>query len=156
MGSIQPPKIELENPHQNWQKIWKYINHKSLSSNQKCLWFKIVHNIYPTNERLYRTNRRLDPNCSFCHQVENVEHRFIKCSKTQKSWKLLLELLAIVSRRKKNYENSITTPGRRSLSKTEVWFLGQYIEYIHTQYPHTDPREFAAIINRKRCNNEIP
>ena len=50
--------------------------------------FKIIHNIYYTNEKLYRIGYSNTPDCTFCNNnTENLLHIFVECPKVRSLWK---------------------------------------------------------------------
>lgn len=52
INNILVHKFEIDRPFFNWTNIWENINSKILNHSQKCIWLKIIHNIFLTHERL--------------------------------------------------------------------------------------------------------
>ena len=48
--------------------------------------FLVIHNILPTRERLHRMNMSINGNCLKMDGVEDVEHLFTGCVRTQVAW----------------------------------------------------------------------
>ena len=78
----RPSKFELNNPDVNWDRSWSYTRLRGLNSDQTSFLFKLLHNILPTNERLYRLNLKDSQACSLCTSgnSDNLEHAFLECS----------------------------------------------------------------------------
>ena len=69
-----PPKIVYKWPTFNWDNIFRNFDSKVIFHDAKDVLFSILHNIYPTRERLLRC--KLHPNglCPECNVVENTKH----------------------------------------------------------------------------------
>jgi hypothetical protein len=47
------PRIQCKQPAQLWGRIWQNISRKHLTTMIRATWFRAVHDILPTNARLY-------------------------------------------------------------------------------------------------------
>ena len=61
--------------------------HKLKETKLKALSFKILHNIYPSYELLYKMKLTITPNCPLCGQLDTLDHFFYHCIKVKKLWK---------------------------------------------------------------------
>jgi hypothetical protein len=50
-----PIRMQEKHPHSNWTNIWKNINKQFLPITARTIWYTIVHDIVPTNERLHKS-----------------------------------------------------------------------------------------------------
>jgi hypothetical protein len=68
---------------------WIMANNCSLEERLRLLQWKILHNIYPTNILLSKMKIRDHNRCSFCGEVDYIEHFFFKCSHLKVFWKIV-------------------------------------------------------------------
>jgi hypothetical protein len=96
-------KFEKPYTHNYWENLFNYkINwnstyfniHKVLVDNKiKQLKIKMIHNIIPTNEKLFIWKQSNSPLCKHCNDVETMEHFFLKCSYVQRLWEQIQTVL---------------------------------------------------------------
>ena len=66
LQQIPNPSIIQQCPNFNWKQIWRNIHNKALTSTEISLWYKVIHNVIPTNERLHHIKMLASPNCNQC------------------------------------------------------------------------------------------
>ena len=73
--------ILLEKSH------WSIIKQLK-ESRLKSLWWKIVHNIFPTNSSLYKMKISKTDKCQYCNkgQLDNLVHFFVECPSIKPLW----------------------------------------------------------------------
>ena len=69
-----------------WNDIWARLNRTVINSQVRDIMFLVIHNILPTRDRLYRLNQCRDDQCEQGDGVEDVEHLFTSCVRTQVAW----------------------------------------------------------------------
>ena len=85
-SSFPPPKVIYKYENLPWNDIWQRLNHPVLTSKTRDIMFLVIHNILPTRERLHRMNMSINGNCLKMDGVEDVEHLFTGCVRTQVAW----------------------------------------------------------------------
>ena len=66
----------------------------TIDSKTRAFQFKINHNIYYTNKKLYQIEYKESPKCSFCNEHdETLKHLFVDCSFVKPLWNSLQCLL---------------------------------------------------------------
>ena len=77
-----PTKLESLFPNFDFSNSYRLIRLFGLTPDQKSFLFKMIHNLLPTKERLYRLKKVPTPYCIFCPDlmVDDMEHFFV-CSK---------------------------------------------------------------------------
>ena len=80
-----PPIVETQNPLLDWGNIWKNINFKYIDINDRPILYKYVHQILPTNKRLFNIRLRNNPLCDHCFVEDSNNHKFYDCQKVQNS-----------------------------------------------------------------------
>ena len=62
-------------PQTDWQKIWKNLTTAPISEADKAVWYRTIHDILPTNERLHRIKMSPADNCNECDNKDTLMHR---------------------------------------------------------------------------------
>jgi len=73
-------------PHAEWETIWKNLQATPVSDTVKSTWYRVIHDIIPTNYRLHRINMSTSPSCSECGDTDTLEHRLTECGEGSDSW----------------------------------------------------------------------
>ena len=63
----------------------------TMENKLRCFQYKVVHNILPTNSKLYKMKLRTSPSCDRCsHPHENLLHLLYECPSTQTFWQMVI------------------------------------------------------------------
>jgi hypothetical protein len=94
---LKPCKTEVRNPNVDWEQSWVLANLGGLCSVQKTFLWKMLHNILPTQERLFRLGMRNAPSsaCTNCNPPypDSLSHALISCPNNQEVAHWLLQIL---------------------------------------------------------------
>ena len=85
-SSFPPPKIESRYADLPWNDIWSRLNHPVLTSPVRDIMFLLIHNCLPTRDRLLRLNMCDNATCPRQDGLENTEHLFTSCTRSQVAW----------------------------------------------------------------------
>ena len=85
--------VELNKPSLNWVNIWKTISFKYINVYDRPVLYKYVHEILPTNKRLFNIRSRNDPLCDHCHIEDHNMHKFYECQKVQNCLNLVRRII---------------------------------------------------------------
>ena len=77
---IPTHRIEKHFPNNRWQNIWKNLNKKFLDTSVYSVWYNVIHDIIPTNERLHNIKRQTSNKCHICGEIDTTEHRIVTCN----------------------------------------------------------------------------
>ena len=61
--------------------------------NLRNMYFKILHNIYPTNLLLHRMKIKASPNCDYCGDIDHIIHMFFSCPSLKSFWESTTSLV---------------------------------------------------------------
>jgi hypothetical protein len=78
--TANPPRnvrITMRHPTTNWGRVWANLHATWAADAIKVNWFKVIHDILPTNERLYTIRLTGTPLCLNCGEHDTVIHRII-------------------------------------------------------------------------------
>ena len=101
LPKIKPRTIDLY-PLYNWDRIWKYLNFKYINIKDRCILYKFLYEILPTNKRLKELRLRQDSICNDCQAEDSNMHKFLYCYKVQGSVQWLTDFIEYVCRIKVN------------------------------------------------------
>ena len=79
------PRVEIQYPNYNWNKIWKNLNYKYINVMDRCIVYKFLHEILPTNKRLKQMRIKNDSKCNYCSDEDSLMHKFYHCHKIRNS-----------------------------------------------------------------------
>ena len=81
--SLKPCRVEIKDPDVDWEKAWSLAMTPGLSSEQASFTWKMIDDLLPTRERLFRMNLPdiQSPACTLCPQgaLDDVEHALLLC-----------------------------------------------------------------------------
>ena len=79
---------------QEWENIYKLPFLSTIETKLRSFQFKINHNIYYTNEKLYRDKLSDTLLCYFCNQdTDSILHLFVECPCVEDLWGFLNDFL---------------------------------------------------------------
>jgi hypothetical protein len=67
--------------------------------NMRGEWFKLIHDLTPTNARLHAINISPTDKCTICKQIDTIQHhRITECVEGQETWNWVCKKLAMIIR----------------------------------------------------------
>lgn len=98
-SKLRPCRTEVNNPEADWESIWKLANIQGLDSAGQTFLWRMVHNLLPTQARLFRLKMRNAPthNCHLCEAIEPADniHSLLTCSFSSEVSNWLMTLLHV-------------------------------------------------------------
>ena len=86
---------ESKGYHMDWGKVFQLPYRCTISTRLQTLHYRIVHRFLPTNRFLF-TRRVIDnPLCSFCNQIDSLEHFIYECVTVRHIWQKIFQTLHI-------------------------------------------------------------
>jgi len=71
-------------PQENWKVLWKNLHETAVPESSRAAWYRVIHDIIPTNDRLHRMGLALTDRCRICGKKDTFENRFIDCGEGEK------------------------------------------------------------------------
>ena len=90
---LKLPNVERILAEQNLtvKAIYELPIEVTMENKLRCFQYKVVHNILPTNSKLYKMTLRTSPSCDRCnHPHENLLHLLYECPSTQIFWQMVI------------------------------------------------------------------
>ena len=119
-----------------WDDIWDRLNRPIISSHVRDLMFILIHNILPTRARLFRLNQCRDDQCDQGDGLEDVEHLFTGCVRTQVAWawcrRKIMHLMPDLQVYPSNFE-LINLAYESPMDDEICWLVAQYCFYVYEQ-----------------------
>jgi hypothetical protein len=79
-------RIEWMEPRQDWDTIWSNMWMAPIPSQVRALWYKIVHDIIPTNTCLHAIGISPIDICRICAARDTLTHRLVECGQAPEQW----------------------------------------------------------------------
>jgi hypothetical protein len=61
-----PMRIEKLWPNTNWRLVWRNVQETPGTEGLRAKWYQVIHDLIPTNVRLYRINLTQTDSCRYC------------------------------------------------------------------------------------------
>ena len=97
--------IEGKNPGYDWGNIWKCVACKFMNVNDRPIVYKYVHEVIPTNKKLFQIRARDNPNCDHCNIEDSKIHRFYECPLMQECLNWIRRLILYLCGMNTNQES---------------------------------------------------
>ncbi len=81
----QYPNVNNVEPHK-WKRIFKMSFITVRGTKIQTFQYKIIHNIISCNQWLYNIKIKENNKCTFCNDIDNLPHFFLKCDKVKQFW----------------------------------------------------------------------
>jgi hypothetical protein len=96
----KPPNMRIERlwPTSEGPRVWKNLWTVQVTDSTKTTWYKIIHDIVPTKERLHKIRIAPTENCHLCVRKDTLLHRLAECGDGRYQWEWKKKRLAIMLR----------------------------------------------------------
>ena len=99
--ATNPPRnvrMTMMYPKTGWEQVWMNLHATWAADSIKVNWFKVIHDILPTNERLHAIRLSSSPLYTNCGEEDTVMHRIIECDEGRKIWEWTRNRIAWILR----------------------------------------------------------
>ena len=90
-------------PDEDWRTIWKNLHTAPIPKTTKGEWYRIIHDVIPTNERLHKIRLSTTDRCRLCNGKDTLQHRLIECGDGARIWGWTRERIAAIMRMDPRY-----------------------------------------------------
>ena len=66
--------------------MWRNLHDASVSETCKAEWFKVIHDILPTHDRLHKIRLSPTNRCRNCPETDTIAHRILACGNGREIW----------------------------------------------------------------------
>uniref|UniRef100_A0A8D8D2K6 (northern house mosquito) hypothetical protein n=1 Tax=Culex pipiens TaxID=7175 RepID=A0A8D8D2K6_CULPI len=132
LNKIDKPKVVLENPTANWNRIWRNIAAKHLTSFERCHYYLLV-NRKLSNQRLLHRMQRADsdmcPNCN--NEPEDIPHKISTCPRVAAAWTVLQRRLRNIAQNRNISLTHLLQPTLFAIRRSvKVKVLKTFIQFV--------------------------
>jgi hypothetical protein len=143
-------------PQTAWPRVWKNLGETPVLGVTNAAWYKVVHDILPTNERLFRMFMVPTDMCRKCDRTDTLSHRLIEGEEGGQIWTWTKQGLALILR--KNPERipsewllrphfTLWPPRRR---RAELWVLANIVTFRTQQQRELTLQDFIDFMKRSK------
>jgi len=89
----KPANVEKELNEQNLpvKTIYELPFKVTMENKLRCFQYKVIHNIVPTNNKLYKMKLKTSPSCDrYGNPYQNLLNLLYECTRTQTFWQLVI------------------------------------------------------------------
>jgi hypothetical protein len=98
-GAVPPTmRAERNAPTASWPNVWKNLHCRQLTGPVITDWYAVIHDIFPTRQRLHGIQRAESPLCERCGILDDIEHTLLRCSPGPVLWRWTRGLIAPILR----------------------------------------------------------
>jgi hypothetical protein len=98
LNASPPTKIRIVKkfPRTAWNQVWRNLHASPVSDEIKSTWYKVLHDLIPTNYRLAAINLTDSSVCSLCSRPDPLQHKITECGEGPVIWTWTKKLLAYI------------------------------------------------------------
>jgi hypothetical protein len=157
--NASPPtemRIVKKFPSTAWNQVWKNLHGCPVSDEIKSTWYKALHELVPTNDRLSAINLIDTAVCSACGRPDSLQHKITECGEGPVIWTWTKKLLAYILRvDHRQIPQSWTTrpdfrhwpPQRQS---AVLWIMAHLVQYRLLTQRRLSLQDYADFMRRSR------
>jgi len=75
----QDIRIVRQRPDIHWKAVWRNLPNAPVPEKYKSEWFKVIHDIIRTQDRLHKIRLSPTNKCRNCPEPDTIAHRIITC-----------------------------------------------------------------------------
>lgn len=152
----QKMRVESKWPNENWQQIWENLTQTPASETDKAEWYKVIHDIIPTNERLHQIKLSSTALCGDCKKSDTTIHRLTECGEQQQNWIWMRSIIATMLRTHPTRiprewlvrpHFKLWPPQRQ---KATLWLLARYVSFSMKRKQPQNPNDLMDFLRRSR------
>jgi hypothetical protein len=91
-----PMRIRRKWPECDWETVWTNIHRAPLTDTDRGDWYRVIHDLHPTNERLRKIKMSPTELCSECGKLDTIQHRITECGTGRRQWDWTKKKLASI------------------------------------------------------------
>jgi hypothetical protein len=91
-------RIQTKWPTHDWKTIWSNLHMSPVNNTMKGEWYKIIHDLTPTNERLHKIHLSSTDKCRICTRTDTLIHRITDCGEGDATWEWIRRKMAVIIR----------------------------------------------------------
>ena len=143
-------------PQVKWTTVSKNLHETPVPDTSRATWYRVIHDIIPTNVRLH--NIRLAPtdSCRNCGKKDTIEHRIVDCGEGVQMWTWTKKQIAKIMRTEpSSIPESWTTCPQFTLwppqrNRAVLWLLANITTFRTQRQRNLTLQDFLQFLKRTR------
>jgi hypothetical protein len=152
----QSMRVIRKYPVTPWKRVWHNLHNAPISVRLKSVWYIVIHELTPTNERLAPLRLAESDRCSQCGRTDALPHRILDCGTGKIIWTWRRTLIASWLRcgtREVSEEWAIRPcfqiwPPQKHAAV--AWLLAHLVDYRLQQNGHLHLQDYMDFLRRAR------
>ena len=157
--AMTPPqgiRIEKLWPHADWKVIWKNLAETPTSEADIEVWYKVINDIIPTNERLHRIKMASTDTCKECGEVDTPSQTITECGESKAIWDWTQQIIARMLRTSPSNitqdwllrpQFCLWSPQRQ---RAVMWLLSRHVIYRSSRHQSSSSQDYLDFLRRSR------
>ena len=143
-------------PNSDWEAIWRNLALAPTAQSDIVTWYKVIHDIIPTNDRLHRIKIAPTDICTECGRKDTISHRLKECGEGQNTWERIKAIIARMLRTSPVYipDEWLMRPSLRIWPprrlKGILWVLSRYVHFRIHHPPLQNANEMMDFLRRSK------
>jgi hypothetical protein len=93
-----PMRAEKLWPATDWDTIWLNLHATPAAEDVKMDWYKVIHDIHLTKDRLHKIHISTTDQCNLCDVPDTLTHRLIECGDRKQMWEWTQGRISVILR----------------------------------------------------------
>ena len=149
-------RIERLWPNTDWASVWKNLWTTPGSESIIASWYKIIHDIIPTQERLHKIRIAPTDLCSACPEKDTLRHRILECGAGRHQWAWTRQRVALMLRTDPRWvpeewlfrpQFKLWPPKRH---RAVLWVLAHFVAFRSQQARNLTPQDYLDFLRRSK------
>ena len=143
-------------PTTEWKSLWKNLHTAPAPETTKSTWYRVIHGVIPTHERLHKIRLAPTDRCKHCEKQDTLPQRLVECGEGIVTWEWTRERIALMLRTDPRWI-STERLGRPQFKlwpphchRTILWTLANLVLYRTQQQRTFTLHDFLDFLRRKK------
>jgi len=141
-------------PDTDWATVWRSIQAAPVPGTTKAMWYRVIHGIIITIERLHTIRMATTDRCRNCDKIDTLQHRLTECGDGTIVWGWTRYRIAITLRTVPRRIPLLLRPQFRmwppKRHRAVLWVLAYLVVYRSQQRPAMTLHEYLHFIHRSK------
>jgi len=154
---LRDVRVTQIQPKHLWGNVWNNLHSIPKSEVLKSAWYTMIHDLLPTNTRVYRIRLLETEDCTMCGEKDTTFHRLTECGAGEEIWECTRIRLAAIHRTDRRRilpgwllaPSSLFWPRQRHLAT--LWILANLVYYLTQNRRTLSLEEDIDFLRRARC-----
>jgi hypothetical protein len=91
-----PMRVYRKFPDVRWERVWANLHGSPVSDDIKASWYRVIHDIISTRNRLAALHLAESPDCERCGREDTITHKLIECEGAPLIWNITRQKMSLM------------------------------------------------------------